>query len=269
MNVRARDRRGRTEIDPLCWRIPFQWQGYHYQDHDDQPFMLLVNSGGGFVEGDVCALPCRAGAGHPGAVHHHGIEQVLQVPGRRRLARDRRPPGGGGRAAGVLPGRGDPLRPQPGGAGQPDRAGTLRPALRHRHGLGPAACTMARARSSASTIWSRSSASSSAAARSPSTAWSRPSPRPSRRWSGCGRGGATWRPRLPTRPTSRPASRTAFTRPSTAVEGTEAGVTRIGQLVIVRILSDETWQAHEALFNAWAALRPAIAGKHARPIRKC
>ena len=53
MNVRATSRRGRTEIDPLRWRIPFQWQGYHYQDHDDQPFMLLLNSGGGFVEGDV------------------------------------------------------------------------------------------------------------------------------------------------------------------------------------------------------------------------
>ena len=53
------------------------------------------------------------------------------------------------------------------------------------------------------------------------------------------------------------------------VDGTEAGVTRIGNLVIVRILSHETWQAHEALFNAWTALRPAIAGKNARPIRKC
>ena len=49
------------------------------------------------------------------------------------------------------------------------------------------------------------------------------------------------------------------------VDGTEAGVTRIGNLVIVRILSHETWQAHEALFNAWGALRPAIAGKNARP----
>ena len=46
-------------------------------------------------------------------------------------------------------------------------------------------------------------------------------------------------------------------------------MTRIGHLVIVRILSHETWQAHEALFNAWAALRPAVAGKDARPILKC
>ena len=53
------------------------------------------------------------------------------------------------------------------------------------------------------------------------------------------------------------------------IDGTEAGVTRIGELVIVRILSAETWQAHEALFAAWGALRPAIAGKRARPILKC
>lgn len=53
------------------------------------------------------------------------------------------------------------------------------------------------------------------------------------------------------------------------VDGTEVGVTRIGELVIVRILSAETWQAHAALFAAWGALRPAIAGKRARPILKC
>lgn len=56
MNLRAVRRNGRTEIDPSSWRIPYQWQGTHYQDHDDQPFLLLINSGGGFVEGDVAEL---------------------------------------------------------------------------------------------------------------------------------------------------------------------------------------------------------------------
>ena len=49
----------------------------------------------------------------------------------------------------------------------------------------------------------------------------------------------------------------------------EFGVSRIGNLVIVRILANETWQAHEAMYNAWQALRPSIAGKPARPISKC
>lgn len=56
MNLHAKRRNGRTEIDPRSWRIPYQWQGCHYQDHDDQPFLLLINSGGGFVEGDVAEL---------------------------------------------------------------------------------------------------------------------------------------------------------------------------------------------------------------------
>ncbi len=56
MSLHAKQRNGRTEIDPLCWRIPYQWQGTHYQDNDDQPFLLLMNSGGGFVEGDMAIL---------------------------------------------------------------------------------------------------------------------------------------------------------------------------------------------------------------------
>jgi urease accessory protein len=56
MNIHAVRRNGRTEIDPRSWRIPYQWQGCHYQDADDQPFLLLINSGGGFVEGDVAEL---------------------------------------------------------------------------------------------------------------------------------------------------------------------------------------------------------------------
>jgi urease accessory protein len=54
-----------------------------------------------------------------------------------------------------------------------------------------------------------------------------------------------------------------------SVDGTELGVSRIDNLIAVRVLSAETWQAHEAIFRVWAALRPSIAGKPARPIRKC
>ena len=56
MNLHVLRRNGRSEIDPRSWRIPYQWQGTHYQDNDDQPFLLLINSGGGFVEGDVAEL---------------------------------------------------------------------------------------------------------------------------------------------------------------------------------------------------------------------
>ena len=56
MNLHVLKRNGRTEIDPKSWRIPYQWQGCHYQDNDDQPFLLTINSGGGFVEGDAAEL---------------------------------------------------------------------------------------------------------------------------------------------------------------------------------------------------------------------
>jgi len=52
MNVRVHIVGGKSIIQPSSWRIPFQWQGYHYQNQDDQPYMLMVNSGGGYVEGD-------------------------------------------------------------------------------------------------------------------------------------------------------------------------------------------------------------------------
>lgn len=56
MNIHVVQRNGRSEIDPKSWRIPFQWQGSHYQDDDDQPYLLLINSGGGYVEGDASDL---------------------------------------------------------------------------------------------------------------------------------------------------------------------------------------------------------------------
>src|SRR3954470_16170213 len=63
MNLHGVLRNGRTEIDPKSWRIPYQWQGCHYQDHDDEPFLLLINSAGGFVEGDVAELYAHLDAG--------------------------------------------------------------------------------------------------------------------------------------------------------------------------------------------------------------
>ena len=269
MNVRATSRRGRTEIDPLCWRIPFQWQGYHYQDHDDQPFMLLLNSGGGFVEGDVA--------------HFHAVLE----PGTRALftttasSKFYKCPGGGVSREIVdfqvgadallefCPDEAIPFaRSRAHRINRIDMAPTVAP-LRHRHGLSRPRALRRRARSSASTIWSPSSASLSAAAWPPSTAWVATAPETiaalERLWQG--------RRHMATAfayaPDLAPGVEDDVHEAIDGVDGTEAGVTRIGNLVIVRILSHETWQAHEALFNAWAALRPAVAGKNARPILKC
>ena len=46
------------------------------------------------------------------------------------------------------------------------------------------------------------------------------------------------------------------------------GVRRIGPMIVVRAVTNETYEAHEVVYSVWAALRPALAGKPARPIRK-
>ena len=268
MNVRASSRLGRTEIDPLCWRIPFQWQGYHYQDHDDQPFMLLVNSGGGFVEGDVS--------------HFHGVLE----PGTRALftttasSKFYKCPGGAvSREIVDLHVGEDALLEF-----CPDEAIPFARSRVHRLNrivLEPSSRLFATDMVSAGrvhygdgeifrfhhlvsefriAIGGRLVALDRLIATTPETiaALQR-----------------LWRERphmamaFAYAPDLTPAVEDDVHEAIEGVDGTEAGVTRIGNLVIVRILSHETWQAHEALFNAWTALRPAIAGKNARRILKC
>lgn len=51
------------------------------------------------------------------------------------------------------------------------------------------------------------------------------------------------------------------------VDSTEVGVSHTGNMVAARILSNETWQAHKAIYRMWEVVRPAIAGKPAKPIK--
>lgn len=54
--VRATKKDQRTHFVPLYRRIPYQWQGFHYQDVDDQPFLQLHHSAGGLTNGDTAAV---------------------------------------------------------------------------------------------------------------------------------------------------------------------------------------------------------------------
>ena len=268
MNVRATSRRGRTEIDPLRWRIPFQWQGCHYQDHDDQPFMLLLNSGGGFVEGDVA--------------HFHAVLE----PGTRALftttasSKFYKCPGGGvsREIVDLHVGAGALLE------FCPDEAIPFARSRAHRINriaMAPTSRLFATDMVSAGrvhygdgevfrfhhlvsefriAIGGRPVALDRLVATEPETIAAL-----ERLWQG--------RRHMATAfayaPDLAAGVEDGVHEALAGVDGTEAGVTRIGNLAIVRILSHETWQAHEALFAAWSALRPAIAGKPARPIRKC
>lgn len=82
MNLNILMRRGRTEIDPSSWRIPYQWQGTHYQDNDDQPFLLLINAGGGFVEGDVAELHARMEPGTRAVLTTTAASKFYKCPGK-------------------------------------------------------------------------------------------------------------------------------------------------------------------------------------------
>ena len=52
------------------------------------------------------------------------------------------------------------------------------------------------------------------------------------------------------------------------IPGSTAGVTRLDNLICVRMLSVEAWQAHEGVYKVWQIVRPALAAKPARPILK-
>jgi urease accessory protein len=47
------------------------------------------------------------------------------------------------------------------------------------------------------------------------------------------------------------------------------GASRNEDMVVCRILADEAWACHEAIQACWTLMRPALAGKSARVIRKC
>ena len=63
---------------------------------------------------------------------------------------------------------------------------------------------------------------------------------------------------LPTRPIFPRVPRIASGNSAAGSSRPRSGVSRIGSLVSMRILSVETWQAHEAIYKAWTALRPSI-----------
>lgn len=58
--LEAVNKNASTHLVPLYRRIPYQWQGFHYQDADDQPFLQLHHSAGGLTGGDTAAVYFRA-----------------------------------------------------------------------------------------------------------------------------------------------------------------------------------------------------------------
>ncbi len=268
MNLHVLRRNGRTEIDPRSWRIPYQWQGCHYQDNDDQPFLLTLNSGGGFVEGDSAQLfammeektralitttaaskfyKCPKGeisketiyitVGPQSLLEYYPDEAILfadsRVERRTRIDLD-------------LTSR--------------LFATDVIAAGRIHYGSGEA--FKFRSLSSAFeiringeiTLLDRLIVQSADEAMDLQRLWE----------------GATQMATVVAVSDNFPAD-IERTIEVSILDGdsTGAGATRMGNMIVCRILAAEAWKCHEAVQKCWTVVRPYLAGKAARPIRKC
>ncbi|TAK76949.1 MAG: urease accessory protein UreD [Aquabacterium sp.] len=267
LNLRARVRAGRTEVDPVARRIPYQWLGAHYQDHDDQPFVLLQNSSGGFVEGDTAALhlhmepgarllvttasaakfyKCEHGGQSEeivdidvadGATLEYLPDEVIPYAASRTVRRTRIHMAAGARLF----------------------ATDLIAAGRIHHRAGEAFAF--HAMRSEFEVWldGRLIVLDRLFARTPEQARELEA-----LWAGRQHLGmvVAYVSGMET------GIEETLHEALAQYEGVTAGVSRIGDLVCVRLLAAETWHAHAAVYGCWEVLRPAIAGKAARPIRK-
>lgn len=267
MNVRAHVVGDKTIIQPSSWRIPFQWQGFHYQNQDDQPYMLMVNSGGGFVEGDgsyffghiekdARALFTTTASGKFYKCLN-GVESTEVVEfnvGENALLEylpDEAIPFANSRSR-----RSIRINLQ-----KSSRLFATDMVSAGRVHYGREIFKFDALRSSFEVMLEgRRLAQDKVIVKTPEEVADL-----ERLWKGARHSvvGFAYAPDLP-------AEIEEHVRLMTCnVSDTHVGVSRIGNLISIRILADETWQAHEAIYKCWKALRPAIAGKEARPIQKC
>lgn len=267
MNVRAHKVNGKTIIQPSSWRIPFQWQGYHYQNQDDQPYMLMLNSGGGYVEGDgsyffghlendTRALFTTTASGKFYKCLN-GLESTEVVEfnvGENALLEyfpDEAIPFANSRSR-----RSIKVNLQ-----TSSRLFATDMVSAGRVHYGKEIFKFDALRSSFEVMLNgKRLAQDKVIVKTNEEVADL-----ERLWKGARHSAVifAYAPDLPKDIDDHVRKMTSN------VDQTAVGVSRIGDLVTMRILSHETWQAHEAIYKCWQALRPAIAGKDARPIMKC
>lgn len=267
MNVRAHIVGGKTIIQPSSWRIPFQWQGYHYQNQDDQPYMLIVNSGGGYVEGDgsyffghlekdTRALLTTTASGKfykclNGLASTEVVEFNVGEHALLEYMPDEAIPFASSRSR-----RSIKINLQ-----KSSRLFATDMVSAGRVHYGKEIFKFDALRSSFEVILEgKRLAQDKVIVKTAQEVADL-----ERLWKGARHSvvGFAYAPDLP-KDIEDHVRKTADT-----VDETEIGVSRIGDLINIRILSNETWQAREAIYKCWQALRPSIAGKEARPIMKC
>jgi urease accessory protein len=255
-------------VDPIARRIPYQWLGYVFQDHDDQPFVLLHNSAGGFVEGDAAELhvlvepgtrslftttaatkfykSAAAGISHDLVSFRVGEDALLEY----------------------LP---DEVIPFASSRTERTARFTLHAtsrlfasdvisAGRVGYGAGERFAFASMRSQFALQIERRLVVLERLVARGPADAAALP-----RLWGGRMHLAtvAAYAPSLPNGLDERVQERCE------ALSGRcDAGATMVDGVIVVRVLADQVWEAHEAVYSIWETVRPAIAGKPARRVRK-
>ena len=268
MNVVATVNSGKTKIQPLCWRIPFQWQGTHYQNHDDEPYMLLVNSSGGFVEGDVsqfhaklergarCLFTTTASSKFYKCLGGETSREIVDIVAEENSLIE------------YLP---DEAIPFENSRVQRINRISLHPTSRL---FATDMISAGRVHFGSGEIFKFDSLMSEfqVAIDNQVVALDRinvPAPKDVsalyRLWQGYLHMATvfSYANDLPNH------IEDEIFELGECIEGSKLGVSRIENFITVRILSTETWQAHELLYAVWKILRPVIAGKAAQPIMKC
>ncbi len=267
LNIHAKLRNRRTEIDPHSWRIPFQWQGTHYQDHDDQPFLLVINSGGGFVEGDSSELNGTLDPGTRALVTTTAASKYYKCLTGGRCTEVVNFNVGAGALLEYMPDEAIPFA-----RSRVKRRTTISLAASSRlfatdmisagrihYGAGEE-FMFSEMQSEFNvlidgklTISDRLYLTSLEEVDELKAMWGG-----ARHMATVFCHGAEW-----------PAGIEGLMEAQGPPAGIAIGCSRIGGIIVARILTREIWQAQEAVFSLWRIVRPLIAGKAARPIRKC
>ena len=268
LSLRALRRRGRTEVDLVARRTPYQRQGCYFQDHDDQPFVLLHNSAGGFVEGDAAELHVLAEPGTRSLFTTTAATKFYKCVA-AETSHDLVNFGVGDEALlEYLPDEVIPFA-----RSRTER--TTRIALhassrlfasdvisagRVSHGPGELFAFESIRSQFELRIDNRLAVLDRLVACGPDDVAALP-----RLWDGHTHMAtvAAYAPNLPHSLLERVQERCE------ALPGRcEAGATMVDGVIFVRVLAEQVWHAHEAVYSIWETARPSIAGKPARHIRK-
>jgi urease accessory protein len=267
LSLRALRRSGRTEVDAIARRIPYQWQGTFFQDHDDQPFVLLHNSAGGFVEGDVAELHVAAEPGTRSLFTTTAATKFYKCEA--ETSRDLADFSVGEEA--LLEYLPDEVIPFANSRIERTTRVALRASSRlfasdvisaGRVGYGAGeqfAFTSMRSRFEVRidgrlVILDRLVACQPGDIAALRHLW----------------GGRTHLATMAAYAPSLPRSLVERVQERCEAFGDrcDAGATLIDGVIFVRALTEQVWQAHDAVYRIWETLRPAVSGKPARPIRK-